>query len=481
MNKRPASDLSTILGETSQVLPPRKRNARQRERNPPAPPPPLYRASVDEVADASAVAIGSTAAEAADNGIIERIKKCLARAHHPSTPEAEAKAAVHLASRLMGQYNVSQAEVLAHEDASVRQQYAGQSVVSLRHTDGDKRKGVRHQTYVNDLCSAMECFFNCKYYTTAELFHMTVTFYGIGENTTAAAMSFEMVYNLVNEWARAYKGGNPRNSYLLGISSSLKSMALIEKAEEEDRARRAEADAIAAREREEEAEQQARLDRLAPLRESPSAEHQQLEIDANAGVSNVAESSHSATRPPDDESYLSESESFRGFDCDDDHNSLDEESGSEDFVETDFKVEPGDRVNPFIDVDDEVQRLVKVEPEVSEGSSRLWSASLAGLGPHEEISSLGRSPATTLSAETKGTAIRTEEQELDKELKWTSHMQLVTFRETAANIADDFLKKKGTKLTQRSANYGCIRDVNAYRQGKADSRKIDVRRRRITE
>jgi len=45
----------------------------------------------------------------------ETIVKCMGTTNHPNTLEAEAKAAIHLASRLMGRYNVSQAEVLAHE------------------------------------------------------------------------------------------------------------------------------------------------------------------------------------------------------------------------------------------------------------------------------------------------------------------------------------------------------------------------------
>ena len=59
------------------------------------------------------------------------------------------------------------------------------------------------------------------------------------------------------------------------------------KIEEGGCARKAEADIIRAREREEEAEQQSRFDRLAPLHESH--EHQQLEVNVSASVTNVAE------------------------------------------------------------------------------------------------------------------------------------------------------------------------------------------------
>ena len=87
-------------------------------------PAPLYKASIKSLADTGTIKVTSSTADL-DNGIIQRIKKCLDRANHPTTPEAEAKAALHLASRLMGQYNVSQAEVLAHETPSAQRQYAG--------------------------------------------------------------------------------------------------------------------------------------------------------------------------------------------------------------------------------------------------------------------------------------------------------------------------------------------------------------------
>src|ERR1700753_2794394 len=47
-----------------------------------------------------------------DQRILDRIKKCLQRAKHPNTPESEAQAAWRIASRLMAQYNVTQADLL---------------------------------------------------------------------------------------------------------------------------------------------------------------------------------------------------------------------------------------------------------------------------------------------------------------------------------------------------------------------------------
>ena len=67
---------------------------------PPKLPPPLYGASVKGLAETGTVRADSFTADIG-NAIIQRIKKCLERANHPSTPEAEAKVALHFASRLM--------------------------------------------------------------------------------------------------------------------------------------------------------------------------------------------------------------------------------------------------------------------------------------------------------------------------------------------------------------------------------------------
>ena len=49
---------------------------------------------------------------------------------------------------------------------------------------------------------------------------LELTFYGIAENTVAAAISFEMAYNLIAEWARPYKGVGSKNGYSLGVPTS---------------------------------------------------------------------------------------------------------------------------------------------------------------------------------------------------------------------------------------------------------------------
>lgn len=143
----------------------RKKTTRQYE-----PTPALYKASVKALAESSTITVMGSTADI-DNDLMLRMKKCIERANHSNTPEAEAKRALHHASRLMGQYNVTQAEVLAHEPPDVQRQYAGQSVVSIIRIDGDKTKPVRHVGFVDEVCKAMRLFFDCKHYSTAFPMH----------------------------------------------------------------------------------------------------------------------------------------------------------------------------------------------------------------------------------------------------------------------------------------------------------------------
>lgn len=70
-------------------------------------PPPSLTAKVRELAVQDSATNDKNSN--VEQRILDRIKKCLQRANHPNTPEAEAKAAWRMASRLMVQYNVTQA------------------------------------------------------------------------------------------------------------------------------------------------------------------------------------------------------------------------------------------------------------------------------------------------------------------------------------------------------------------------------------
>jgi len=440
-------------------LPLRKRTAR-----PPAPP--LYKASIKELAETGTIRVNSSTADI-DNEIVLRIKKCLERASHPNTPEAEAKAAVHLASRLMGRYNVSQAEVLTHEGPDTQKQYAGLSSVSIERVDGDESKSVNYQSYVNDLCCAMQCFFDCKSYSAAKYSSVELTFYGIAENTVAAAMSFEMTYNLIAEWARPYKGIGSKNSYSLGISNELYSMAKKEKALEETQAKEAEREAIAAERKKEDAERQAQLARLAPFHNSQnkfSSPEPTPSADAGGDINGDRDLFHDGAR------NMMWQDSKGVEDDGSDGASGSPDQINDDGVEPDFKLEEEYDVN-FGDLDEEISKLIKPELLSSEASLDLHSTTSSPLSKRE--------PTPPIAAKTEQKSSEPQELEPDVESKWASHMQLVTFRATATKIADEYLKDKGVKLHNRSTRYSVIRDWEAYDQGVRDSKNIDVRRKKL--
>jgi hypothetical protein len=468
MAKRTADLIWVPENHGERELPPRKRTAR-----PPAPT--LYKASVKELAETGAIRVTSSTADI-DDVIVLRIKKCLERANHPNTLEAEAKAAIHLASRLMGRYNVSQAEVLAHEGPSTQRQYAGQSVVSIQRVDGDKSKPVNYQSYVDTLCHAMKCFFDCKFYSTTNYSALELTFYGIAENTVAAAISFEMTYNLIADWARPYKGVGSKNSYSLGISDELCMMAEEEKVLEEVQAKKAERDGITAEVKKEEAERQAQLARLAPFPKTLnklSSPEPATNADASADINGGPAVFH------DDACNTMWLDSEGMEDDGPNATSGSPDRSSEDGIEPDFKVEDEYDVN-FGDLDEEIRRLIKPEPLPSKASFGLYSTPPAPRPQSNVPSPLSkREPAPASSAKMEQKSSEPQELEPEVESKWASHMQLVTFRATATKIADRYLEEKGVRLRRRSARSTVIRDWNAYDQGVRDSKKIDVHRKRL--
>lgn len=67
---------------------------------------------------------------------------------------------------------------------------------------------------------------------------------------------------------------------------------------------------------------------------------------------------------------------------------------------------------------------------------------------------------------------------------WKSVNQLVQFRQVSAAIAEDFLKEKGIKLSAGRADRWELRhdgEWQIYNQGREDAKKIDVKRKRITD
>jgi hypothetical protein len=421
-----------------------------------AAPPPRQTAKVKELAEEKTSDHVATEVEA---NILTRIRKCLDRANHPNTPEMEAKAALHMSSRLMAQYNVTQADVLAQAtDSGEQKQYAGQSTVSISSTK-DRSAKVISQTWVHGVASAMMMFFDCKSYSTALKFSIEWTFYGIAPNTAAAAIAFEMAHNLILEWARGKKSAV--NSYCLGVANGLLEMAREEKRQEEREAKKREQEDLSVRLQQEQLERQKELDRLHV--DVGTAETQKTPSAVPVGDEDIIQPGPTIS---DNASGYDHSSS----DSDDEVGCIvfDNETEEETEAQPTFKVEQSMPLDPEADFEAELQRILK----------RKRSSS-----PVAKI----KSEDTTSQAEVAGCLsglldvkpkLEDDEPPTENSL-WASASQLTLFRATAQKIAEEYIKSTNTKLTTGRAPVSSVRDYGAYEQGKKDSRKIDVKRRRI--
>ncbi|GBF62747.1 hypothetical protein TMEN_5314 [Trichophyton mentagrophytes] len=385
-----------------------------------------------------------------DDRIIDRIKKCLERANHENTTESEAKAALFLSQKLMAQHNVTNADLLSKE-SDEQVQFAGRSIVAITSTK-EWSSYIQNEGFVNDAACAMKTFFDCQCYSTRKFDSIEWTFYGIAENTVAAARAFEMAYNLISQWALAYKGVSARFSYTCGVASGLKEMAYKEKKQEAKMARKAELETLDERIGEEERQRQEELARLDPVQSESGT------------ISDDQMSSQSRAPSPKDVGNPGTTTKTNNGDGDGDDSS-DEEEGCGFTVEPDFKEEDGDLLDPTADLDEEIGRLLKREtsPPInldaikSEEEKHSHSSTGVDTAVPRDIA-MASVPAASL---------------------WKSEMQLIRFRQTSKKIGDDYLKQQNIRLRKPTQRYTSIKDFSAYCQGMEDSKKVDVRRRRL--
>lgn len=401
---------------------------------PPAPPAKRRKPNREPLQKATVVQTATDerkkSASAVDKKILERIQKCLDRAEHPNTAEAEAKAALFVSQKLMSQHNVSQADLIANDLNSNKGHYGGRSVVSISKIRGTSTRAIM-EAFVGNLASAMSTLYDCKCYSQDLFSHIEWSFFGIADNTVVAARAFEVAHNKIVEWACDYKGGKPTSSYRLGVADGLKAMAYREKKRELDLARRKELEMLQARELDEAGERQREVERLRILPASSPEGNDEDDTD-----------------PEDIKPGMTEADF--NFDSDNDEN-------DQVNIKADFNTNDGD-VTDFHDDDDVdayINKFVKREPVES--------------SIPDEIPVFKTEPAANIKAET----------ELPPTLEqspWESGTQLVQFRKTSEQVADDYLKEKDIKLRNRKMRPPTIGDADAYRRGQQDSSKIDVRR-----
>lgn len=79
--------------------------------------------------------------------------------------------------------------------------------------------------------------------------------------------------------------------------------------------------------------------------------------------------------------------------------------------------------------------------------------------------------------EFKAEEIKTET--IEETDQWQSALQLRTFRKNAEMVADEYIKESKVKLEKGRKRKANLIDRSAYKKGVEDSKKIDVKRRRL--
>ncbi|KAF9636989.1 hypothetical protein BFW01_g7885 [Lasiodiplodia theobromae] len=458
--KRPADQISE--GESEDKKPP----SRKRGRPAKEPPPPIYKATTKRAPGTSDI----PGAPAIDDSVLSKIKKCFERAEHENASEAEARAAMFLAGKMMRQYNVEKAEVMQHKTPEEQAQCAGSSEVTIERRDGTKVP-IPIRQWVSDLASAMRRFFDVKCYssTPKDRFMVRWVFYGIAQNTASAALAFEKIYNLIMDWARFKTGIAVTNSYCLGIADQLYRDAKKEKEEEMKKAKEAEAEELANREKEEQLQREKELERLQPtVEDEPDPEPTENNnserpfdfemndtgLEADLDACSDLESTHSESGGPMNMDTTTPQDNGK----EDENESDDDEPDfiHDDDENTDQHLCDTDKV-----IDDLVQNMNKRSSISPLRVPRQPSPQLAPPSPKPTTPSARESP--------------------EPEPHWKSAMQLMLFRDTAAKIADDFLKAKNQKLGRPRRRGAKPKDAKAFREGRKDAKKIDVRQKALED
>ncbi|KAJ6009037.1 hypothetical protein N7522_004053 [Penicillium canescens] len=389
-----------------------------------SPKKPLQKASVIK----TACEPQSQAPTRADKRVLEKIKKCLNHAYHAKASEAEAKTALFISQKLMSEHNVTQADLIASDDRSNKACYGGRSIVRIEKVTGSARRVMR-EAFVERVATAMCTFFDCKSFSTDFGIFVEWSFFGIASNTVAAAIAFEMAHNLILEWGCVYKGGAPTFSYRLGVADGLKTMANREKQNELAEVQRHELDSVTARSLEEEKELQRELDTVAEL---------------------SAEAKSTSDHDDDDMASMK-------FESDNESNSgsIDIDGGN---IKADFSVDDVPTIDLCDDVDENIETYMKREPTKPSNPNEI-PESLAKFDKKVEPET---KPPTPMAS------------------RWKSQMQLVHFRATSEQVADDYLAQHKIKLRSGRKRKSTIRDKESYRRGQQDSSKIDVRQTALT-
>ncbi|KAL8879473.1 MAG: hypothetical protein Q9198_002913 [Flavoplaca austrocitrina] len=402
--------------------------------------------------------------------VIERVRKCFARANHKDANEQEARAASRMARKIMEQYQISQADIMIQEDAKERERRGGMSAVDIWPAkDGNK---LSTPVWIRWFSGAVSNVFDCRYFSTRHRDRVEWTFYGIAMHTISAAIAFEAVHNQIQDWSERFTGISVRNSYRLGVAKGLLNLSKDEKSRAEDQVREAEAEMLAAKIKQEAAEDEERIARLRPepipMSLDPSSSHRDSCISVDLpddkpefhpygfiapyefndggpiGVDSMLLGDYSM--PTDDEDYASSglcgpNEIKPDFIEDNVHASIEAD------IQADF--------------DTELQKYVvpnRPDDEMPSPSTIKGDQSPIDESPGDNSDPDKADPETA---------------------RWASMRQLATYREMSKDIEDNVLKTNNIKLRKGRKHKASVKNKVAYQEGKEDSKKIEIRAARI--
>ncbi|KAI9669951.1 MAG: hypothetical protein M1831_006987 [Alyxoria varia] len=439
-----------------------------------------------------------------DQKKLKTIHDCLARTEQNGATRAEAETASRVAARLMTQYNVTNEDVKKYNDGcSTSEEVGGSAGVVIKPSPGSKIRTTNIRHWHNGLASAMTTFFDCQVYSAAtraegnRKVSYRWVFYGLKANSEIAARGFMVVFNLISGWSMKKKG--PKKDYLYGIAVGLQRIAGEEKLREERLAKEREE-----REKQEkkaaEHDQQKEEARLREVlftrigrahqaqpvepvpRKSPSnREHVVVVKREESLAQSSVHSRYPSVKPePDDDA-------FPNYEEDDDEEMEDE-------------IEPGV-------IEDEVIHIDESENVDDILERELQNAKTSGANDNDDIDTSGHSdmeddnseeePETELINPIAGSRegpstfngqygnARPSSQAQDNDLgshevsPWENQMQLMEFRKTAQQVAEEY--EKGLKLRKGRKHRARIHDWKIYREGKEDSKRIDVKGNRIQQ
>lgn len=383
--------------------------------------------------------------------VIGRVRKCLDRADHPNTNESEAQTAMKMAHRIMDQHNISQLQIIQAEDSEQRKLRGRLSTVDIKPATLNGK--VIFQTWVRDLESAVTTFFDCKAYSTERCLRNSIewTFYGIAEQTVSAAMTFEMVHNLIQDWASVRTGVANRTSYSIGVAYGLLQIA----------------------------EKEARVtERAAKSNEekSKATDKRQRERKKDShGIGGV--------HVWNDDEASEAGEEQADFIDDEETRTVLEKTPIREYQK------PGRRGADQVSEQESVQPVVTNTSSCLQCSGRrngtLFSFLRAMFGQTDRLASRGtlsmpsdslpRSSAVEEAKPMPAERQRRQSAGTGSTAQWSSVEALVRFRKIADEIADDVLKDLGIKLGTDRKRKRSIRDIGEYNQGRKDSRKTNVR------